>query len=354
VAGTKKDAQNELTKLLHSLQTGTYVEPTKLTVGEYLRRWLADYAKTNVSPKTYERYEEIARLHLIPGLGHFVLTKLQPLHIQALYSAMLQHGRKGGSGGLSAQTVLHHHRVLREALQQAIRWQLLVRNPSDAVEPPRVPGREFRPLDEAQTARLVEAARGSRLFMPTLLAVATGMRRGEVLALRWCDVDFAANALAVCRSLEETREGLSFKQPKTQRGRRRVTLPGFAVDALRRHRTEQAAERLKLGPAYEDNELVCPCPDGRPWVPGSFSAGFIAFCRRRGFERLRFHDLRHGHATQLLQEGIHPKVVSERLGHSTIGITLDTYSHVMPGIQEEAAQRLDDLLRGPIKDAGKR
>ena len=209
-------------------------------------------------------------------------------------------------------------------------------------------------LDEAQTARLVEAARGSRLFMPTLLAVATGMRRGEVLALRWCDVDFAANALAVCRSLEETREGLSFKQPKTQRGRRRVTLPGFAVDALRRHRTEQAAERLKLGPAYEDNELVCPCPDGRPWVPGSFSAGFIAFCRRRGFERLRFHDLRHGHATQLLQEGIHPKVVSERLGHSTIGITLDTYSHVMPGIQEEAAQRLDDLLRGPIKDAGKR
>lgn len=354
VRGTKRDAQRELTSLLNALQTGAYVEPTKLTVGEYLRRWLDDYAKTTVSPKTYERYDEIARLHLIPGLGHHVLTKLQPLHIQSMYSAMLQHGRHDGRGGLSPRTVLHHHRVLRQALQQAIRWQLLVRNPADAVEPPRPERREVRTLSDDDSIKLMEASAESRLHVPIILASATGMRRGEILALRWKDVDLVTGKAAVRQSLEETKAGLAFKQPKTQKGRRSLPLPRFAIEALRLHRKAQAAERLQLGGAYVDNGLVCPRPDGRPWAPCSFSAGFIAFARRAGFGALRFHDLRHTHATQLLGLGVHPKIVSERLGHSTIGITLDTYSHVLPSMQQDAAEKIEGVLGGGGEKVGER
>ena len=205
VRGTKRDAQRELTSLLHALQTGAYVEPTKLTVGEYLRRWLDDYAKTNVAPKTYERYDEIARLHLIPELGHHVLTKLQPLHIQAMHAAALQHGRRDRAGGLSAQTVVHHHRVLRKALQQAIRWQPLVRNPADAVEPPRPQHREIRTLGDAESIKLMEASADCRLHVPIVLALATGMRRGEILALRWMDVDLVAGRAAVAPTRRRVR-----------------------------------------------------------------------------------------------------------------------------------------------------
>ena len=243
VRGTKRDAQRELNSLLNALQTGAYVEPTKLTVGEYLRRWLDDYAKTNVSPKTYERYDEIARLHLIPKLGHIVLTKLQPLHIQTMHSEALQHGRRDRVGGLSAQTVVHHHRVLRRALQQAIRWLLLVRNPADAVDPPRPQHREIRTLTNAESAKLMAVSASSRLRVPILLALATGMRRGEILAIRWKDVDLVAGTAAVRQSIEETKSGIAFKQPKTQKSRRSLPLPPFATEALRLHRKARSEER---------------------------------------------------------------------------------------------------------------
>ena len=204
-------------------------------------------------------------------------------------------------------------------------------------------------VDEAGTARLLQAVEGMRLYMPVLLAVMTGMRRGEILALRWQDTDLEKGLVAVRRSLEQTRDGLRFKQPKTGKGMRSVALPGIAIQVLRRHRTEQAQERLKLGPAYEDNDLICPRPDGSPWPPDSLSTAFASLIRRSDLPRIRFHDLRHSHATQLLRHGIHPKVVSERLGHSKVGITLDTYSHVLPGMQEEAASKVDAALRTAIE-----
>lgn len=345
VHGNKKDAQRELAKLLHEFNTGAYVEPSRMTVKEYLERWLQDYARSSVAPKTFERYAEIVRLHLIPALGAIPLAKLQPLHIQGCYSDALRAGRRDGKGGLSAQTVLHHHRVLREALQQAVRWQLLARNPADAVEPPRPQPKEMCALDEQQAARLLDAAKGSRLYAPVVLAVTTGMRRGEILALRWQDVDLQAGTLSVRQSLEQTRDGLTFKQPKTQKGRRVVALPPLAVEALRRHKAEQAKERLLLGPGYQDNGLVCAQPDGQPWRPDALTNAFAYLVRKAGVPPVRFHDLRHSHATLLLRQGVHPKVVSERLGHATVGITLDTYSHVLPGMQEEAARKLDVALR---------
>jgi integrase len=349
VRGSRKEAERELTRLLHEMNTGAYVEPTRLSVGAYLERWLADYARASVAPKTYERYAEIVRLHLVPALGHHRLAKLQPLHIQSYYGQALLSGRRDGRGGLSAQTVVHHHRVLRKALQEAVRWLLLARNPADAVRPPRAPRREMPALDPSQTRQLLTAARETRLDVPVLLAASTGMRRGEILGLLWRDVDFGRGTLSVRQSLEQVAGTLSFKQPKTAKARRVVALPSMTVDALRQHKARQAEERLALGPAYEDSGLVCPGRDGRPWAPNRFSAAYVELARTAGLPGIRFHDLRHTHATQLLRQGVHPKIVSERLGHSTIGITLDTYSHVLPGMQEDAAAKTDRALREALR-----
>lgn len=342
----KREAQKELAKLLADLAGGTYVEPGKLTVGEYLERWLADYAKPNVAAKTFERYEGIVQRHLIPNLGSYPISKLQPLHIQEYYSRALQNGRLDKRpGNLSPTTILHHHRVLREALGQAVKWQIIGRNPADAVEPPRATRRGMHVLTAEQVDQLLEVARGSPMYMPILLAVATGMRRGEILALRWQDVDLDAGTISVCRSLEQTKAGLSFKEPKTAHSRRVVVLPAFAVEALRWHRVEQAEHRLRVGPAWQDHGLVCARPDGRPIPPNNINSAYKGALSRAGIPYVRFHDLRHSHATMLLAQGVHPKIVAERLGHSQIAVTMDLYSHVSPPMQQEAAQKLDSLLR---------
>jgi integrase len=352
VKGSREDAERERVRLLHELNIGAYIEPAHETVATYLRRWLDDYARMKVSAKTFERYEEIVEKQLIPALGHYKLAKLRPPHIQGYYAKACATGRRDGKGGLSAQTVLHHHRVLREALQRAVKWGLLAINPADAVEPPRPKRKETRVLDEAESAKLLAAARDGRYYVPVLLAVTTGMRRGEILGLRWSDLDLDAGTLAVRQTLEQTRAGLAFKEPKTQKSRRLVPLASIAVEALKAHRTTQVASRLALGTAYEDHGLVFPAPDGRPWNPASFSAAFVKFAAGAGLPKLRFHDLRHSHATQLLRLGIHPKIVSERLGHATTGITLDLYSHVVPGMQEDAVARVDKSLRLAIGEAG--
>lgn len=343
VRGTKKKAEERLAEILHSLNVGTYVEPSKLTVAAYLEKWL-ETVKLNVRGKTFERYQEIVGRHLSQALGKILLSKLTPLHVQQYYATAIQSGRLDGKGGLSAQTVLHHHRILRESLHQAVRWQILVRNPADAVEPPTPTRQEMRALSESETAWLLEASSGARLHLPILLAVTTGLRRGELLAHRWSDIDFENGRLAVRRSVEETREGLRLKEPKTAKGKRLISLPPLAMDSIREHRSTQLVEKKKLGSLYRDNGLVLCAPDGEIWKPESFTALYFNFTRRIGL-KLRFHDLRHTHASQLLRAGISAKVVSERLGHSSVGITLDVYSHVLPGMQEEAADRIDAALR---------
>ena len=258
---------------------------------------------------------------------------------------MLESGRKDGRGGLSAQTVVHFHRILHKALEQAVKWQLVARNVCDAVDVPRPQRHEMKALTEEETTRLLTAARETRLYVPILLAVATGMRRGEILALRWDALDLEAGTLSVSRSLEQTAGNLNFKAPKTDRSRRTVVLPRFAVVALQCHKGEQAKLRLLLGPGYQDHGLVVARADGSPWRPDVFSTEFGVLIRKTEVPPVRFHDLRHSHASQLFRAGIHPKIVSERLGHSGVGITLDTYSHLLPGMQEEAASKLDSAFR---------
>jgi integrase len=210
----------------------------------------------------------------------------------------------------------------------------------------------MRALDETETARLLEAASRGRLHLPVLLAVTTGLRRGEILALRWRDIAFEGGTLAVRQSLEETKAGLLFKEPKTQKSRRVIALPQMALEALRHHKAEQAKHRLMLGPAYQVNDLVCCQADGQPFKPRNITNSFWELTERLSMRGLRFHDLRHSHATLLFKHGVHPKVVSERLGHSTVGITLDIYSHVTPSMQEDAARKVDAALRATVDVVG--
>ena len=353
VQGTKKEAEKELNRLLHEMNSGTYIEPSRMTLAEYLEYWLEHYAKTNVAAKTLEGYAEFIRLYIVPQLGKHPLAKLQTAHIQAYYTYAQQQGRRRIVGGLSARSVLHQHRVLREALNQAVKWQFISKNPADAVVPPRAERTEMKVLDEAQMARLLAAAEGTRFYLPILLAVTTGLRRGEILGLRWEDINLSTGMLSVRQALGQTRQGLQFKPPKTTKSRRGVSLPALVVEALRRHQEQQQQEKALMGPAYEDRDLVIAAPDGQPGTPNALTKGFGALLVRKQLPRVRFHDLRHSHATQLLRHNIHPKVVSERLGHSTVNLTLDTYSHVLPGMQEEAALRVDSALRSALKENAK-
>jgi len=376
--GTKTQAEEEMVRLLRQLQTGTYVDQGRMTVKQFLEHWLVSYAKPTVGERTYERYEAIVRLHLIPNLGRHKLSKLRPLHISAYYADALENGRvvrkrkeepkpkkkdedpkaekqdedpKPVDRSLSPQTVIHHHRVLREALKQAVRWRMLAVNPADAVKPPQARRPEIRALDEAGAIELLRSLEGTRFHLPALLAVGTGMRRGELLGLRWQDVDLKAGKLAVRQNLQQTRSGLLFKSPKTAKGQRSISLMPSTVVALRKHKSQQAKLRLEKGPAYQDKDLVLCEDDGHPWAPDTFSAQWRKALTARS-QDVRFHDLRHTHATLLLRQGVHPKVVSERLGHSTISITLDTYSHVMPDMQDKAVEKLDLALKAAAgKDA---
>ncbi len=354
VQGNKKDAERELTRLLHEINTGVYADTNRMLVADYLQRWLNDYARSSVAPKTYERYADIVNKHLSPALGQFQLAKLRPLHIQAMLTDALDHGRLNGTGGLSARTVVHHHRVLHGALQQAVRWQLLPYNPSDGAVPPRAERKEMQVLDEEQTARLLAAAEGTRMYAPVLVAVTTGMRRGELLGLRWADVDLDEAVCSVQQALSTTADGLAFREPKTGKSRRSIALMPVTVKALKRHRVQQRWDKRRLDVVFDDHGLVFPAENGQPWHPDTFSVHWRKLATTAGVS-IRLHDLRHSHATQLLRQGIHPKVVSERLGHSTIVLTMDVYSHVLPDMQEAAALKLDGALataRQKVKDEG--
>jgi integrase len=341
--GTKREAQVECARLISEIKGGLYVEPAKMTVRQFLTHWL-DHMKSQVAPRTHERYCEIALRGLAPLLGDVLLPKLKAIRISAAYSKALTSGRRDGRGGLSPRTVGHMHRILRQALQQAVDWDILVRNPTDAVQPPKVEQKEMRALDVGETAALLEAIRPTRMFIPVLLAVTSGMRRGEITALRWRSVDLANGKLEVKTSTEQTRAGVREKETKSGKART-VTLATLAVEELRRHKFKQAQELLRIGVRQTDDAHVTAQIDGQPLKPNSLTHEFVRFIAGTKLPRIRFHDLRHTHATQLLKSNVHPKIVQERLGHEDISTTLNLYSHVLPGMQDDAAKRVDAALR---------
>jgi integrase len=341
----KREAQQALARIVTELDAGTFVEPSKVTLAEFLQRWL-DHAQTQVQPHSHRAYAgKVA--NLIPALGGIPLSKLKPEHISDAYSKALAGGRLDGKGGLSPQSVRFMHRVLKQALAQAVKWGTVGRNVASLVKPPKVPRIEMRTLDVDQTATMIGLARGSAIFVPILLGALCGLRRGEICALRWRNVDLGSGQLSVVASLEEVRGGVREKSPKNGRGRT-VALPPMLIAELRRHRLQQAEWLLRLGVRLTDDHYVCTREDGETVWPTSIGRAFQTFLGRHRLPKIRFHDLRHSHATHMLASNIHPKVVQERLGHSSIGITLDTYSHVLPGMQEDAAAKVDAVLQAAM------
>lgn len=335
--GTKKEAEKEMTRLLAEIEKGTYIEPTKLTFGEYLFRWIDDYCRPNLAPSTFDSYQRIIKKHIIPALGTIPLAKLQPLHLQGYYSDKLQN--------LSQRTVQYHHRIIREALNHAVKWQLVPRNVADAVQAPRAKRPEISVPGLQEIQRLLEAARAHQDYALICTAIFTGMRRAELLGLRWQDVDTNMGTISIHQTLQRLPgQGFIFTDPKSQKSRRQVLVPPILIEILKEHRCKQLENRMRLGERYQDHGLVFPKQDGQPEDPSNISHRFKALVDRLGLSGLRFHDLRHLHATILLAQGIHPKVVQERLGHQTVTLTLDTYSHVIPTIQKEVVEKLQDLF----------
>ncbi len=349
--GSRRDAERELRRLLRTLDVGEHVDPTRQTVKQWLTSWLLAI-KAEVSPKTHERYSEVVNNYLAPELGNLLLHKLAPAHIQKAYSKWAIEGRKDGKpGGLSPRTRRHLHRILKGSLGRAVEQNVIARNPADAFKKrlPKVERRPMATLNVEQSSRLLQSIEHTRVYWPVLLALATGARRGEVLALRWRNVGLVHGNVRVVESLEQTKTGLRFKAPKTEKVRA-VALPAFAIDALKRLKRAQAEELLALGVRQTGDTLVCARADGEPLQPRSLTHEFARLIKRqKDMPRVRFHDLRHSHATQLLEAGVHPKVAQERLGHSTITTTLDLYSHVTDTMQEDAAQRLDRALGDAIR-----
>lgn len=337
-ARTRKEAEERLAKALHELRSGAYVEPSAEPLATYLPRWL-EHAAATIAPATAHRYEIDIRRHIIPEIGDVTLGKLTPMAVQELYRRKLD-------AGLASATVAHIHGVLHRALDQAAKWQLVARNVCDAVDVPRKtpPGMTVWATDEIRA--FLRGTTDHHWAALWRLALFTGMRRGELLALRWSDVDLQRRQLAVQRTLTRGRDGKWAVRDgaKTTSGRRPIALPTSCVEALQRHKVAQLERRMKLGPGWPNEDLVFDRGDGLAINPSVLVREFEREARRLKLPRIRFHDLRHTAATFMLTNGDHPKVVSERLGHASVRITLDLYSHVLPDTQRASADRLDEAL----------
>jgi len=340
---TKAEAKRVGRLLLNELEAGTFVEPTDVTVAEYLESWLADVVCHQVGARTRDRYEGIVRTHLIPRLGAVKLSALRPDQVQRCYSDMMK-------GGLQPASVHKAHVVLHGSLRQAVRLRLISRNPSADLMLPKVRRPEIKALTDEEIGAMLAAAEGRPVAVPLLVLVSLGVRRGELLALQWADVDLEARSASVRRTLEESSAGVHLKQPKTARSSRTIALPASTVAALRAHHAAQQRARLAAGKAFNKLDLVFPGRDGEPWKPSTFAAACRRVFKKAGLT-CRLHDLRHTHATMLLRQGVHPKVVQERLGHANVSITLDIYSHVAPNMQQEAAEKIDEALAAALAGA---
>ena len=338
---TKRDAEAHLVQLQAQMHAGGALPPARLRVGDYLEQWLRDYAAGQVAATTRRSYQDTVRLHLAPALGHLPLLRLSAPAVQGYLTQKLQEG-------LSATTVRYHAAILGEALRRAVRWGLLARNPMEFVDLPRRARREMRVLDEEQVRLFLGEAKKSSPHYPLYLAaVTTGMRQGELLGLRLRDLDFVLGAATIQQTLYRLGREQLFRQPKTTTSRRTIPLPAALLDELRRLHDVQASAKRSLGPAYEDRDLVFCQPNGKPLHAHNITQrDFRQVLARAGLPRIRFHDLRHCHATHLLRAGVNAKVVQERLGHHSAAFTLATYVHALPGMQEEAVRLLAARLLG--------
>jgi integrase len=339
-AETRKEAAEKLAKALADRANGIVFDDKNLTLGEYLDRWLSDAVRGTVRESTYSRDKYLVTNHVKPSIGRVKLKNVNALHLQSLYRERLD-------SGLSGSTVQKIHHVLHKALSQAMRWDLIPRSPADSVKAPTPTPKEMHPLSALEARQLLEAAQGDRLEALYVLAIHTGIRRGESLALKWADVDLDLATVRVRRTLTRGEDGRGYvvgAATKSGKGRH-VRLTPRAVEALKRHRARQAKEKLKVGGLYRDQDLVFAGEGGNPINPSNLrNRSFKPLLERAGLPRITFHDLRHTCASLLFQRNVHPKFVQELLGHASVAITLDTYSHMLPGMGGEAADAMKEIL----------
>ena len=343
---TRKEVQEQLKIALREQQQGMLMATPQQTVEQFLKQWLEDY-KAAIRIRSYERYEELVRLHIIPVLGYHQLQKLTPQHVQAFYTKKLKEG-------LSSTTVNGLHAMLHKALDDAVRYNIIARNVCDAVSPPRRVHYEIQPLSMEQSQQFLMAAKGHSLEARFVLAIITGMRRGEILALKW--QDFSQNTLQVRRIFtRQAGNGYIEAEPKTEKSRRSILLAPIVVVLLKQHRARQLEAKLKAGSQWQERGLVFCTSLGTPLNPSKVVDRFKTLLKKAGLPAIRFHDLRHSAASMLLSLEVHPKVVQELLGHNQISMTIDIYSHVLPNMQRDAMTRLNDALQEPSenKETGK-
>ncbi|WP_422447874.1 tyrosine-type recombinase/integrase [Thermoanaerobacterium sp. DL9XJH110] len=336
----KKLAEEALAEFIQQFNAGEYIDNKGITVAEYLNKWFHDYVEIKLAPRTQIRYLEIINNYFIPEFGRIKLSDLKPYHLQSHYSKVIEK--------LSASTVLYHHRVIHKALKQAVKWQFISHNPADNVEPPSANKSDFTVLSAEHIDKLIQYLKEQNhiLYIPVLLAVMTGMRRGEICGLQWPDIDFNTGTLQIKRQLQRINGELVLRETKTAGSRRPISLDDITISLLKEYRQEQKKNRVLFGPEYhvENFGFVCTWPDGKLLDPDYISHVFPRLLKELNLPPVRFHDLRHTSATMLLEAGVNPKVVSERLGHTDIRITLNTYSHVLPNMQKEAAEKLAEKL----------
>ncbi len=338
---TKKAAQAELNNILHELQQNTFVVPSTETLKEYLDYWIKQ-KKSGWSPTTLYGYKSIIKNHIVPQLGSIELSKLKPLHIQEFYTDRLTF--------LSATTVLHHHRLLRKALNDAKGWQMIKINPADHVEAPKPKKYKAKVLNVDEIKPLLKALNNDPLEVPVLLTLFLGMRRGELLALKWSDVDYKNKTITIQENLVrggETGNELFLKEPKSEDGTRTIPISDNILALLKKHKIRQNENKLKFGKYYKKSDYMFTRETGDLINPAVFSREFKEFLEKNNLKKIRLHDLRHTSATLMLQSKVPAKTASERLGHSNIHITLDLYSHVLKDMKKEVSDVLDDIIFNP-------
>ncbi len=336
VKGHKSDAQRRLTELLASLDKGVYTPPGRLTVAEHLQQWLEGYVRTNCSLRTLDGYQSIIERHLVPAMGHIQLKNLQPQVIQSYYGQACEK--------LSTRTVHHQHRVLSQSLKYAVRQGYLGRNPAELVDPPSPVKKAMRTLTPGEVEILLEKAQGSYHYPEIYTALSTGLRQAELLGLRWRDIDLEMLSISVSQVLYKRKGICQYKEPKTAHSRRRVAMTPKLAAFLREYQAGRESLFWQLGRLLTLDSLVFGSVEGKPLDPGVLSHDFARMAKRAGLGGVRFHDLRHTFASLMLMRGAKPKVISEALGHSSVAFTMDTYSHIIEGMQEDAIALLDEIL----------
>jgi site-specific recombinase XerD len=343
---TQKECEAAMNKLLVAVEEQSYTPPTKASVREYLTKEWLPAVKATIRPTTFRSYEQHVMCHIAPHIGSVKLQKITGSQINALYAKLAEEGKADGKTGLSPRTIHHVHTCLHKACKDAVRWGRLPRNPVEAADPPSTKGAgiEMKTWNAKQLKAFLAAAKDDRLSPVCHLLAMTGMRRGEACGLRWDDVDLEASRLSVRRALIPHGNGVIVSEPKTIKGRRSIALDPGTIEVLKAQAQQQLVDQAEKAEAWRDSGYVFTKESGEPVHPQMVSRGFAQAIAAAKLPQIRLHDLRHTHATLALQAGIHPKVVSERLGHATIAITLDTYSHAIPAMQEEAAALIAGLV----------